>query len=103
MGFFNFGFFGTPAHRVFNYKPRYYDVEKEALKEKFGHVDGTKEKEYTPGSYIRGGLRDGNYQKNAAPSKLQKILGMISMILVFVMLFLFAKNFQVLIDLLMDL
>ena len=41
MGF-NFGFFGTPEHRVFHYRPRYYDEEKEALKEKFGHVDGSK-------------------------------------------------------------
>ena len=31
MGF-NFGFFGTPEHRVFKYRPRYYDEEKEALK-----------------------------------------------------------------------
>ena len=60
MGF-NFGFFGSSEHRVFNYKPRYYNEEKEALKDKFGHVDGTKEKEpYTPGSYIKGSLRDGN-------------------------------------------
>ena len=44
MGF-NFSFFGSQEHRVFNYKPRYYDPEKEALKEKFGHVDGTLEKE----------------------------------------------------------
>ena len=44
MGF-NFSFFGTPEHRVFNYRPRYYDPEKEALKEKFGKVDGRLEKE----------------------------------------------------------
>ena len=24
---FNFGFFGNQPHRVFNYKPRYYDPE----------------------------------------------------------------------------
>ena len=32
MGIFNFGFFGTPEHRVFKYRPRYYDEQKEALK-----------------------------------------------------------------------
>ena len=63
MGF-NFSFFGSQEHRVFNYKPRYYDPEKEALKEKFGHVDGTLEKEeYVPGAYIKGSFRDGKYQK----------------------------------------
>ena len=45
-----FNWFGESEHRVFNYKPRYYDPEKEALKKKFGDVDGSKEKEpYTPG------------------------------------------------------
>ena len=29
MAGFNFGFFGNQEHRVFNYKPRYYDVEAE--------------------------------------------------------------------------
>ena len=50
MGF-NFGFFGNQEQRVFNYKPRYYDPEKEALKEKFGPVEWRIEKEpYAPGS-----------------------------------------------------
>ena len=34
-------FFPTPEHRVFNYKPRYYDPEKEKLRkiyEKYGKV-----------------------------------------------------------------
>ena len=46
MGF-NFNFFGTPEHRVFRYRPRYYDEEKEALKEKFGHVDGSRKTTHT--------------------------------------------------------
>ena len=65
MGF-NFGFFGTPEHRVFNYKPRYYDEEKDELRKKFGKVDGSldgKDKEYVPGSYLKGSFRDGNYQR----------------------------------------
>lgn len=32
MAGFNFGFFGNQEHRVFNYKPRYYDPEEEALR-----------------------------------------------------------------------
>ena len=37
-----FNWFGESEHRVFNYKPRYYDPEKEALKKKFGDADGSK-------------------------------------------------------------
>lgn len=96
MGF-NFSFFGTQEHRVFNYKPRYYDPEKEALKEKFGHVDGSDKKEpYTPGSYIKGSFRDGNYQRTRQVNKGQKIIGMIGLILFFVVLVFIAKYFSLL-------
>ena len=55
---FNFGFFGNQPHRVFNYKPRYYDPEEEKRRQMFGDVDGTNEKarengEYVPGSSLR--------------------------------------------------
>ena len=43
MGFFNI--FGEQEHRVFNYKPIYYDKEKEERKRMFGSVDGSLEKE----------------------------------------------------------
>ena len=68
MGF-NFGFFGTPEHRVFNYRPRYYDEEKEALKEKFGHVDGSMKKD---------------------------TYGMVGLVLFFVVLIMVAKYFALL-------
>ncbi|MCX4334180.1 MAG: hypothetical protein OSJ55_04780 [Bacteroidales bacterium] len=96
MGF-NFGFFGSSEHRVFNYKPRYYNEEKEALKDKFGHVDGTKEKEpYTPGSYIKGSLRDGNYQRTRGANKAQKIIGMVGLLVFFAVLILIAKFYSLL-------
>ena len=96
MGF-NFGFFGTPEHRVFNYRPRYYDEEKEALKEKFGHVDGAMKKDtYVPGSYIKGSLRNGRYQKTRAVGKAQKIIGMVGLVLFFVVLIMVAKYFALL-------
>ena len=41
---FNFGFFGNQPHRVFNYKPRYYDPEEEKRRQMFGDVDGSNEK-----------------------------------------------------------
>ena len=38
MAIFNFGFFGNQEHRVFNYKPRYYDPEEEERRRMFGDV-----------------------------------------------------------------
>ena len=38
-----FNFFGDNEHRVFNYKPIYYDPAEEERKRRFGAVDGTME------------------------------------------------------------
>lgn len=98
MGF-NFGFFGSNEHRVFNYKPRYYDPEKEALKEKFGAVDGSKEKKdgnYVPGSYLKGSFREGNYQKTRQVGRMQKIIGMVTLVLIFVVLILISRLYGLL-------
>ncbi len=94
---FSFGFFGTQEHRVFNYKPRYYDPEKEALRQKFGHVDGSSEKTpYVPGSYIQGSLRNGNYQKTRQTGRTQAIIGLVGLILFFVALIFIAKFYTLL-------
>lgn len=98
MGF-NFGFFGSNEHRVFNYKPRYYDPEKEALKEKFGAVDGSNEKKdgnYVPGSYLKGSFREGNYQKTRQVGRMQKIIGMVTLVLIFVVLILISRLYGLL-------
>jgi hypothetical protein len=60
-------FFSTPQPRSFNYKPRYYDEDKERLAkiyEKYGkNPDGTpnpeaqKKSTYVPGANIRGSFR----------------------------------------------
>ncbi len=98
MGF-NFSFFGESEHRVFNYRPRYYDEEKEALKEKFGEVDGSREQEksaYVPGSYIKGSMRGGNYKKTKGSNKAQKIIALVGLLLFFVVLVLMVKFFALL-------
>lgn len=101
MGF-NFSFFGTQEHRVFNYKPRYYDPEKEQLKEMFGHVDGTNKKApYTPGSLIQGSFRDGNYQKTKEANRGQKMIGAVALLLFFVVLILISKYYGLLAEVLM--
>ena len=100
MGLFNF--FGDNEHRVFNYKPIYYDKEKDELKRRFGAVDGSADKEkeagtYVPGSYIKGSMRDGNYQTTRTHmKKAQTIIGIVTMVLVFAVLYLVAKFYSLL-------
>ena len=91
MGIFNW--FGEQEHNTFDYKPIYYDKKKDELRQKFGHVDGSIDKEmekegYVPGSYIKGSLRDGNYQKSVrAGSKAQNIIGIVGLVLVVAVLY----------------
>ena len=100
MGMFNW--FGEQEHNTFDYKPIYYDKEKDELKKKFGQVDGSAEKEraetpYVPGSYIKGSLRDGHYQKSVrAGNKAQNIIGLVGLILVIIVIMYIAKFFTIL-------
>lgn len=102
MGIFNM--FGEQEHRVFDYKPIYYDKEKDELRSKFGTVDGSRDAKvsedkekgtYVPGSYIQGSLRDGNYQRTRSSStKAQNIIGLVGLVLVFVILYYIAKYYS---------
>ena len=104
MGLFNI--FGEQEHKVFDYKPIYYDKEKEERKRMFGSVDGSRDKElekskedgsYVPGSYIKGSFRDGNYQRTRSHStKAQNIIGLVGLVLVFVVLLYIAKFYTLL-------
>ncbi len=100
MGLFNF--FGDNEHRVFNYRPVYYNQEEDERRRKFGAVDGTlgKEKEdgtYVPGSYIKGSLRDGHYQRTRSHMKrTQTIIGIITMLLICAVLYFIAKFYSLL-------
>lgn len=100
MAFFNF--FGDNEHRVFNYKPIYYDPEKEELKRRFGAVDGSMQKAkedgtYVPGSYIKGSMRDGGYKRTRTHmSKVHTIIGLVSLLLIFFVLYFIAKFYSLL-------
>lgn len=98
MGMFNF--FGEQEHKVFDYKPIYYDKEKEELKRRFGKVDGSQKTEdgkYVPGSYIKGSLRDGNYQRTrTSGNRAQNIIGLIGLLLVFIVLYYIARFYTLL-------
>jgi len=99
MGLFNFP--GQQEHRTFNYRPIYYDKDEEERRQVFGKVDGTFEKEkkegkYVPGSYIKGSLRDGNYQRTRGGSRAQNIIGTIGLLLLLGILVYFTKFFSIL-------
>jgi len=100
MGIFNF--FGEQEHRVFNYKPIYYDKAEEERKRKFGKVDGSLDKEkekgtYVPGSFIKGSLRDGKYQHTrTSGNKAQNLIGLVGLVLVFIVLIYIFKFFYTL-------
>jgi len=100
MGLFNF--FGESEHRVFNYKPVYYDPQEEERKRMFGAVDGSldkakKEDTYVPGSYIKGALRDGNYRRTRGHmGKTQTIIGIVTLLLIVAVLYFIAKFYAML-------
>ena len=93
-------FFGNTEHKVFDYKPIYYDKEKEERKRMFGQVDGTADKEkaegtYRPGDYIRGSFRDGNRSRSHV-NRAQQIIGIVGLLLVFAILFYILKFYMLL-------
>ena len=97
MGF-NFSFFGKQEVRRFSYRPRFYDPETEERRKKYGDFTKPRDESYTPGKYIKGSLRDGNYQRKYDMSKNQKKLGVITTILLFAVVYLIFKYFPILID-----
>ena len=98
----NFGFFGQQEHRVFNYRPRYYDPEAEERRRLFGDVDGTNEKAkkdgtYVPGSSIRGAWRDGHYQRTrTTATRTQTIISIVTLLLIAVVLVYITKFYALL-------
>ena len=98
MGIFNW--FGEQEHNPFDYKPVFYDKEKEERRRKFGDVEASSEGQsdkYVPGTYIRGSMRDGKYQKSVrSGSKAQNVIGFIGLVLVVIVLLYIANFFTLL-------
>lgn len=96
---FSFNFFGTQEIRKFSYKPRFYDQEKEERRRKFGdHSASAQKKAYVPGSHVKGALRDGNYARTKDASESHKLLGMVTMVLLFLVIYLIYKYFPLLLQ-----
>lgn len=100
MGLFNF--FGESEHKVFDYKPIYYNKEEDERKKMFGAVDGSMDRKkedgsYSPGSYIQGSFRDGHYQRTRSHNtRTQTIIGIITLLLIVAVLYLIAKFYSLL-------
>ena len=97
MGF-SFNFFGTQEVRKFSYKPRFYDPETEERRKKYGDFTKPKETKYVPGQHVKGSFRDGNYQRTKEVSRNQKTIGIVTMVLLFAVVYLIFKYFPLLID-----
>ena len=51
-----------------------------------------------PGKHVKGSLRDGSYSQTRDMSQNQKVLGAISLLLLFAVIFLLVKYFPILMD-----
>ena len=97
MGF-NFSFFGKQEVRRFSYKPRFYDPETEERRKKYGDFTKPVEEGYTPGKHLKGSLRDGNYRRKYDMSRNQKMIGVVTTILLFAVVYMVFKYFPILVD-----
>ncbi len=97
MGF-NFSFFGKQEVRKFNYRPRFYDPEAEERRKKYGDFTKPKPEGYVPGQHVKGSLRDGNYNRRKEVNRNQKTIGVVTMGLLFAVVYLIYKYFPLLVD-----
>jgi len=89
-------FFSLPEHRVFTYRPRYYDPTKEHIKEleqKYAK-DEEGNKKYIPGLGIREAYRKGieGERKQAGNMKIKNIILLLSLLAVFVVAYYIAQG-----------
>ena len=96
MGF-SFNFFGKQEVRRFNYRPRLYNPDEEERREMFGDHSAEK-KDYVPGELVRGSLRGGNYKSSKDVTRNQKYLGMLTIVLLFAVVYALFKYFPSLLE-----
>ena len=91
MGFF---FFKTPALRVFNYQPIYYDERKEAIKEKIENAEKRARGEYVPGETIRKGFKNIRYEsrRSRGASRLTRFISIVAIIIIVIALIYFTDG-----------
>ncbi len=99
MGYFNF--FGDGEHKVFDYKPIYYDKAEDERRKAFGQVDGSASKpsgdgSYVPGSYIQGAFRGAGHRTHTPMKRVQTIIGIVTLLLLAAVLFFILKFYSML-------
>lgn len=107
----NFSFFKTPKHRVFHYEPLYYDEQKEKMAERLSEIEKEKaaqegrtwkDEKYYPGRNIRGKIRNSSEEnrKHSMNASTRRIVTLVSITILFILVFLVAEKFNLLITLL---
>lgn len=83
-------FFKTPKHRVFNYKPLYYDPRKEELEEKIENQRKRDAGEYVPGDNIRKGFHRIKYESKRGGGQ-NRFLRLVSIISIAILIYILMK------------
>ncbi|MCF0165753.1 MAG: hypothetical protein HUJ89_01015 [Bacteroidales bacterium] len=97
-------FFNTPKHRVFHYEPIYYSEEKEHRDELIEKIERRKaeaegreykSETYYPGRYIKGHLREqmATNRRHAGGASMSRLIAIISIAMLFVMIYLISDYF----------
>ena len=96
---FRLTFFRIPEHRVYSYKPRFYDEAKERIaeaEEKYHPKENTTGK-YIPGLEIREAYRKGiveGKKKQAGGAGVNRLVLFATLILLFIAAYYLAKLFE---------
>jgi len=88
---FRLSFFKTPKHRVFQYRPIYWNPEKEALEER---LDPQKKLELKRGSFQKA-LYDSRRNTRGSADKIRQLIIIVSIAVLFIALIYFTKIFEV--------
>ena len=98
----NISFFKTPKHKVFTYRPIFYDPEKERLEERRKAHDAAREAERRqldyPGKNIRGSFQKSLYEnrRHVATNSFTRIVVILSILLFFILIFYFSDGLAML-------
>lgn len=97
-----FSFFKTPKHKVFTYRPLYYDPVKEEFNERVARIRTSMEEEnrtrqerlHYPGRSIRGSFQKALYQnrRHAGDNKYVRMVMILSVVALLIAVFYFADG-----------
>jgi len=102
---FRISFFNSPKPRVFNYRPRYFDPEKERWEQRRAQLNAEKKGEtgtatqerlfqHNPGSHIRGSFQKALFEnrRRTGDNKYVRVVVILSIVTLFVAAFYLADG-----------